>query len=115
MQQRKEHKETKTADIAERKRQRINRGSKGGSTEAKKAVLNHRQAKEVALKQRQKKEAVNTMEATNEGRRSEYNRGRVIITAAEAEAEAKRQEQQRQRQRQSCYNSENRPTRRTDI
>ena len=46
MQQRKEHKETKTADIAERKRQRCNRGSKGGSTQAKKAALKQRKAKE---------------------------------------------------------------------
>ena len=90
MQQRKEHKETKTADIAERKRQRSNRGSKGGNTQAKKAALNHRQAKEAALKQRHKKEAVITIEAANEGRGREYNRGGVVITAAEAEAEAKR-------------------------
>ena len=63
--------------------------SRSRKKKKKKATLNHRQAKEAALKQRQKKEAVNTMEAANEGRGSEYNRGRVVITAAEVEAEAK--------------------------
>ena len=94
MQQRKEHKETKTTDIAERKRQRSNRGS----TQAKKAALNHRQAKEAVLNQRQKKEAVNTMEAAKKQMKAEEkhylsNRGRAT-GAAEAEAEAKPLSQQ---------------------